>query len=187
LSFFGKFCTLFLLFLDDHENWDCQGWQKTFVLLYETDRDMYRSRMASMPRAISKRALLVGCNYPGSGPGELTGCWNNVRVTRDRLINRFGFQAHDICLLVDLPHRSPQRTSAGIKQHLRLLFRDMQASDVWCSNSLGNLFSWAKMQILVPSQLQTTSAYCRFDSNSSFCQKTILSDLRIRDISTLLC
>jgi hypothetical protein len=131
LSFSGKFCALFILFLDDHENLGLSGVPKNVcAFVRDRDRDMYRSRMASMPRAISKRALLVGCNYPGSGPGELTGCWNDVRVTRDRLINRFGFQAHDICLLVDLPHRSPQPTWAVIKQHLRLLFRDMQAGDV---------------------------------------------------------
>jgi hypothetical protein len=148
--------------------WDCQGCQKNVcAFVQDRDRNMYRSRMASMPRAISKKALLVGCNYPGSGPVELTGCWNDVRVTRDRLINRFGFQTHYICLLVDLPHRSPQPTWAVIKQHLRLLFRDMQAGDVL----VFQFFGQSVRQILVASQVQTTSAYCRYDSNSSFCQK----------------
>ncbi len=90
---------------------------------------MCGSRTGSMPRAIKKRALLVGCNYPGTG-GELTGCWNDVQSMRETLINRYGFNPHDICVLVDQPQQSPQPTGGVVWRHLEKLVRDVQARDV---------------------------------------------------------
>jgi uncharacterized caspase-like protein len=87
------------------------------------------SRTGSMPRAIKKRALLVGCNYPGTR-GELTGCWNDVQSMRETLINRYGFNPQDICVLVDEPQQSPQPTGGVVKRHLEKLVRDVQARDV---------------------------------------------------------
>ncbi|CAM6039384.1 unnamed protein product [Sphagnum compactum] len=83
-----------------------------------------------MPRAIKKRALLVGCNYPGTGGGELTGCWNDVQSMRETLINRYGFNPQDICVLVDDPQQSLQPTGGVVKRYLEKLVRDVQAHDV---------------------------------------------------------
>ncbi|CAK9206272.1 unnamed protein product [Sphagnum jensenii] len=82
-----------------------------------------------MPRAIKKRALLVGCNYPGTR-GELTGCWNDVQSMRETLINRYGFNPQDICVLVDQPQQSLQPTGGVVWRHLEKLVRDVQARDV---------------------------------------------------------
>ncbi len=104
---------------------------------------MCGSRTGSMPRDIKKRALLVGCNYPGTG-GELTGCWNDVQSMRETLINRFGFNPQDICVLVDEPQQSPQPTGGVVKRYLEKLVRDVQARDV-----LVFLFSGHGIQVCV--------------------------------------
>jgi uncharacterized caspase-like protein len=83
-----------------------------------------------MPRDIKKKALLVGCNYPGTGKGELTGCWNDVQSMRETLINRFGFNPQDIWVLVDEPQQSLQPTGGVVKWYLEELVRDVQARDV---------------------------------------------------------
>lgn len=75
-----------------------------------------------------KRALLVGCNYPG-GEKELTGCWNDVRQMRHLLITRFGFQEADICLLVD-DGKQTRPTWEVIREHLLRLIGDVKAGDV---------------------------------------------------------
>ncbi|KAH9539331.1 hypothetical protein CY35_15G052700 [Sphagnum magellanicum] len=91
---------------------------------------MCGSRTGSMSRDIKKKALLVGCNYPGTGKGELTGCWNDVQSMRETLINRFGFNPQDIWVLVDEPQQSLQPTGGVVKWYLEELVRDVQARDV---------------------------------------------------------
>lgn len=75
-----------------------------------------------------KRALLVGCNYPGA-ERELTGCWNDVRQMRHLLITRFGFQETDIRLFLD-DGKLTLPTWEVISEHLHRLIGDVKAGDV---------------------------------------------------------
>lgn len=50
---------------------------------------------------MSKKALLIGFNYPSSGC-PLSGCWNDVKHIRDFLIVN-GYEEHNITLITDLP------------------------------------------------------------------------------------
>ncbi|KAL2642275.1 hypothetical protein R1flu_009862 [Riccia fluitans] len=49
---------------------------------------------------MAKRALLVGCNYPGSD-SELGGCVNDVTNMRQTLIDVYGFDASNIVFMID--------------------------------------------------------------------------------------
>lgn len=64
-----------------------------------------------------KRALLVGCNYPGQ-QCELKGSVNDVERMRILLIKRFGFNPNEILELVDVDPRARQPTGANIRKCL---------------------------------------------------------------------
>jgi len=64
-----------------------------------------------------KRALLVGCNYPGEAC-ELKGSVNDIDRMRILLIKRFGFSPNEILELVDADPRSRQPTGANIRKCL---------------------------------------------------------------------
>ena len=64
-----------------------------------------------------KRALLVGCNYPGE-QCELKGSVNDVERMRILLIKRFGFHPSEILELVDVDPRARQPTGANIRKSL---------------------------------------------------------------------
>jgi uncharacterized caspase-like protein len=49
---------------------------------------------------------------------------------RETLINRFGFNLQDICVLVDQPQQPLQPTGGVVKRYLEKLVRDVQARDV---------------------------------------------------------
>ena len=49
---------------------------------------------------MGKRAVLVGCNYPGTN-AALNGCVNDVKSINNLLTNRFGFSPDDIQILID--------------------------------------------------------------------------------------
>ena len=60
-----------------------------------------------IPSIGTKRALLVGINYRGHRPGELSGCVNDCLNMKKYLMERHGFKESNILLLVDDPLYSP--------------------------------------------------------------------------------
>lgn len=78
----------------------------------------------------SKRlAVLVGCNYANT-PNELHGCINDVLATRQVLINRFGFEPHNIQLLTDAPGSLIMPTGAKIKEALDHMVDNAEPGDI---------------------------------------------------------
>ncbi|KAF5182521.1 Metacaspase-4, partial [Thalictrum thalictroides] len=63
---------------------------------------------------MSKKAILVGCNYPGT-QGELQGCINDVVRMYQCLIDRYGFTEKDIYVMVDTDSSFPQPTGINIR------------------------------------------------------------------------
>ncbi|CAM6020532.1 unnamed protein product [Sphagnum balticum] len=78
---------------------------------------------------VRKRALLAGCNYPGT-KCELHGCANDVTRMKTTLLERFGFDEADILVLLDSDPKLPQPTGANIRQSLAKLVEDVQPGDV---------------------------------------------------------
>jgi hypothetical protein len=63
---------------------------------------------------MAKRALLCGCNYPGSSHA-LNGCVNDVHAMHTMLTTHFGFSPENITKLIDTDPSSEQPTGANIK------------------------------------------------------------------------
>jgi uncharacterized caspase-like protein len=79
--------------------------------------------------AMAKRALLVGCNYPGT-KCELHGCANDVKRMRTTLVERFGFDESDILVMLDTDPSTPQPTGANIRSSLKKLINSVEAGDI---------------------------------------------------------
>jgi hypothetical protein len=79
--------------------------------------------------AMAKRALLVGCNYPGT-KCELHGCANDVKRMRTTLVERFGFDESDILVMLDTDPSTPQPTGANIRSSLKKLINSVESGDV---------------------------------------------------------
>lgn len=77
---------------------------------------------------MSKRALLVGCNYPGT-KCELHGCANDVRRMKALLLERFGFHEDDILVMLDSDPSLPQPTGKNIRRSLAKLIENTQPGD----------------------------------------------------------
>ena len=80
------------------------------------------------PSIMSKRALLVGCNYPGT-KCELHGCANDVRRMKALLLDRFGFDEADILVMLDSDKSLPQPTGKNVRRSLAKLIENTQAGD----------------------------------------------------------
>eukprot|EP00271_Cylindrocystis_brebissonii_P015978 TRINITY_DN39082_c0_g1_i1.p1 TRINITY_DN39082_c0_g1~~TRINITY_DN39082_c0_g1_i1.p1 ORF type:complete len:592 (+),score=100.44 TRINITY_DN39082_c0_g1_i1:54-1829(+) len=78
---------------------------------------------------MSRRALLVGCNYPGT-KSELNGCVNDVRRMKASLIERFGFDERDIVVMIDTDKSGPQPTGANIRKALAKIAQGTEPGDV---------------------------------------------------------
>lgn len=78
---------------------------------------------------MAKRALLVGCNYPGT-KAELHGCVNDVSRMYKSLVDRFGFGESYITVMVDTDKRSVQPTGANIKKVLGRLIDESNPGDI---------------------------------------------------------
>lgn len=65
----------------------------------------------------TKRAVLVGCNYPGT-KAELKGCINDVDRMHRSLVEQFGFDDRDITVLIDTDRSYTQPTGANIRRAL---------------------------------------------------------------------
>ncbi|TYI24096.1 hypothetical protein ES332_A06G209500v1 [Gossypium tomentosum] len=77
---------------------------------------------------VTKRAVLVGCNYPKTQFG-LHGCINDVKTIKDAILN-FGFKESDINVLTDAPGSSVLPTGANIRDALNRMARNAKAGDV---------------------------------------------------------
>jgi len=77
---------------------------------------------------MGKKALLIGCNYPGT-KAELKGCINDVNRMHRCLLDRFGFHESDITVLVDTDPSGPQPTGANVRGTIKNLIRSSQPGD----------------------------------------------------------
>lgn len=78
---------------------------------------------------MSKKAVLIGCNYPGT-KAELKGCINDVRRMYACLVDRYGFSQDDITVLIDTDDSYTQPTGKNIRRALSNLVRSAQPGDV---------------------------------------------------------
>lgn len=49
----------------------------------------------------TRRAVMIGINYVGDNPGELSGCWNDVYNMKKYIMDVHGFEEENIVLLMD--------------------------------------------------------------------------------------
>lgn len=63
---------------------------------------------------MAKRALIVGCNYPGSAH-ELKGCRNDAQNMHSLLQDVFGYQPQNMVVMLDTDSNSMQPTGINIK------------------------------------------------------------------------
>ncbi|KAJ6853323.1 metacaspase-4-like [Iris pallida] len=77
---------------------------------------------------MAKRAVLIGCNYPGT-EDELEGCVNDVQRVRRCLVELFGFDERDIEVLIDTDGSYTQPTGANICQSVERLVRRAKPGD----------------------------------------------------------
>ncbi|KAG0606916.1 hypothetical protein M758_9G178800 [Ceratodon purpureus] len=78
---------------------------------------------------MAKRALLVGCNYPGTKV-ELHGCANDVKRMHATLTSRFGFDESDVLVLLDTDQSGMQPTGQNIRSCLGKLIAGTEPGDI---------------------------------------------------------
>ncbi|KAL3627159.1 Metacaspase-4 [Castilleja foliolosa] len=77
---------------------------------------------------MARRAVLIGCNYPGT-KAELKGCINDVRRMYACLVDRFGFSEDDITVLIDTDESYKQPTGRNIRAALADLVDSARSGD----------------------------------------------------------
>lgn len=95
-----------------------------------------------------KRALLVGCNYPGTN-AELSGCVGDVWGWKSLLEDCYGFDPDNIKVYIDTDGDYPKPTGKNIKDALKeavaqsgdgdILFFHFSGHGVQASNVLRDL------------------------------------------------
>lgn len=78
---------------------------------------------------MTKKAVLVGCNYPGT-KAELKGCVNDVNRMYKCLVERYGFEEENIRVLIDTDDSYPQPTGANVRRALKTLAGGARAGDI---------------------------------------------------------
>lgn len=78
---------------------------------------------------MGKKALLIGCNYPGT-KAELKGCINDVKRMYRCLTERYGFSDEDITVLIDTDDSYVQPTGKNIRRALEDLVRSAEPGDL---------------------------------------------------------
>eukprot|EP01023_Acetabularia_acetabulum_P068888 TRINITY_DN9846_c0_g2_i5.p1 TRINITY_DN9846_c0_g2~~TRINITY_DN9846_c0_g2_i5.p1 ORF type:complete len:290 (+),score=75.70 TRINITY_DN9846_c0_g2_i5:196-1065(+) len=76
-----------------------------------------------------RRALLVGCNYPGTN-NSLRGCVNDVKNMKSLLMEDFGFEEDNFTVLIDTDDSYEQPTGGHIKANLSKLVKESQDGDI---------------------------------------------------------
>jgi len=83
----------------------------------------------------TKRAVMIGINYVGDNPGELSGCHNDVGNMKDYIKNVHGFEDSNITLLMD-DGQNTSPTRANILAAYKKLVAESVAGDaVFCHYS----------------------------------------------------
>lgn len=77
---------------------------------------------------MTKKALLIGCNYPGT-KAELKGCINDVKRMYQCLVDRYGFSEDNITILIDTDDSYTQPTGRNVRQALKDLVRSAEPGD----------------------------------------------------------
>ncbi|XP_020589453.1 metacaspase-5-like [Phalaenopsis equestris] len=77
---------------------------------------------------MTKKAVLIGCNYPGT-KAELKGCVNDVRRVHRCLVDRYGFKESDIKILIDTDTAYTQPTGANIRRAITNLVHSAEPGD----------------------------------------------------------
>lgn len=77
---------------------------------------------------MGKKAVLIGCNYPGT-KAELKGCINDVTRMHRCLLDRYDFDEHDITVLIDTDPSFTQPTGKNIRRALEDLVRSAEPGD----------------------------------------------------------
>ncbi|CAN1263029.1 AMC4 [Linum perenne] len=77
---------------------------------------------------MGKKAVLIGCNYPGT-KAELKGCVNDVHRMHRCLIDRYGFSPDDITILIDTDSSCPQPTGRNIRSAITDLVTSASSGD----------------------------------------------------------
>eukprot|EP01018_Ginkgo_biloba_P039148 Gb_08837 [translate_table: standard] len=101
--------------------------------------------------AISKYAVLVGCNYPNTR-NELHGCVNDVLGMQKSLIQRFGFIGENIKLLIDTDATHTQPTGQNICHALVKMVQRAKPKDVL-------FFHYSGHGTLIPAKKSTGHAH----------------------------
>ncbi|KAG8725585.1 Ca(2+)-dependent cysteine protease [Ceratobasidium sp. 395] len=102
--------------------------------VYDEDGEERQPLHYRLSQATGKRkALLVGCNYPG-GSAPLNGCINDVFNIKRFLIDNFGYEEGNICVLTDSESShgeigEAESTRANIIQYIDWLVSDAEPDD----------------------------------------------------------
>jgi len=76
----------------------------------------------------TRRAVMIGINYVGDSPGELSGCWNDVLNMKKYIMDVHGFEEENIAILMDDgEHTEP--TARNILGAYRRVVSEAEAGD----------------------------------------------------------
>ena len=92
---------------------------------YSLELDKINAIIISEPISLSRKALLIGMNYPGT-PYKLSGCVNDINIIEKLLIEKFNFQS--IVKLHDSSSILPNKVN--ILMQLKLLLNQSKSGDV---------------------------------------------------------
>lgn len=81
------------------------------------------------PKSGRRRALLIGINYVGQGPGELKAPQNDCLNIKKYLIEAMGFQENQMLVLMD-DGKHPMPTRSNIERGFEAMVRYSQPNDV---------------------------------------------------------
>ncbi|KAL9242163.1 hypothetical protein vseg_016189 [Gypsophila vaccaria] len=77
---------------------------------------------------MTKKAVLIGINYPGT-KAELKGCINDVKRMHKCLLQTYGFEERNITVLIDTDRSYTQPTGRNIRRALQELVRAAEPGD----------------------------------------------------------
>jgi hypothetical protein len=77
---------------------------------------------------MTKKAVLIGCNYPGT-KAELKGCVNDVKRMCRCLVDRYGFYEDNITILIDTDDSYTLPTGKNVRKALNDLVLSSEPGD----------------------------------------------------------
>lgn len=96
----------------------------------------------------TRRALLIGINYVGHSPGELSGCHNDVGNMIEYIKNVHGFQESNITVLLDKEGYT-QPTKANIEAAYKTLVAQTESGDALFCHYSGHGYVRKKKVVVV--------------------------------------